>query len=62
MIFVILFKVFFASGKMLKVINHAVIALIPKVKHFQTMGDLRPIRLCIVLYKIIYKILLQNYL
>ncbi|CAN0904410.1 LINE-1 retrotransposable element ORF2 protein [Linum grandiflorum] len=48
---------FFASGYMLKNINHTIIALLPKVKNPNSMAQLRPISLCQVLYKIISKIL-----
>ncbi|CAN0906348.1 LINE-1 retrotransposable element ORF2 protein [Linum grandiflorum] len=48
---------FFASGYMLKNIYHTIIALLPKVKNPNSMGQLRPISLCHVLYKIISKIL-----
>lgn len=42
---------------MLKGVNHIVITLISKIKSVQTMKDLRPIGLCNVFYKIIFKII-----
>ena len=48
---------FFRSGKLLKQINHAVIVLIPKSAHADSVGDFRPIACCNVTYKVIAKIL-----
>ncbi|CAH9133061.1 unnamed protein product [Cuscuta epithymum] len=50
-------KEFFRSGKLLKQINHTVIALIPKTDHSPKVSDYRPISCTNVLYKIITKIL-----
>lgn len=49
-------KAFFHSGKILKEVNHTLIALVPKVDNPVTTNDFRPISLC-TLYKIIAKIL-----
>ncbi|XP_050212592.1 uncharacterized protein LOC126664301 [Mercurialis annua] len=43
---------FFRGGKMLKSLNHTLIALIPKTQNPQSVTDLRPISLCSVYYKI----------
>lgn len=48
---------FFVSGCLLKQINHAVIALIPKSSHASSVEDYRPISCCNVIYKVISKIL-----
>ncbi|CAH9100586.1 unnamed protein product [Cuscuta epithymum] len=48
---------FFNSGKMLKQLNHTVIALIPKTSHSPKVSDYRPISCTNVLYKIITKII-----
>ncbi|RAL42508.1 hypothetical protein DM860_011126 [Cuscuta australis] len=48
---------FFRSGKLLKQINHATVALIPKVKDNPGVKDFRPIACSNVIYKIITKIL-----
>lgn len=48
---------FFRTGKLLKQLNHTIIALIPKVSHNPSVGDFRPIACCNVIYKIITKIL-----
>ena len=50
-------KDFFASGRLLKQVNHSVIALIPKSAHASYPSDFRPISCCNVIYKIISKIL-----
>ena len=50
-------KDFFASGRLLKQINHSVIALIPKNANASTPSDFRPISCCNVIYKVISKIL-----
>lgn len=51
---------FFANAAMLKQINHAVIALIPKSSHSTMVGDFRPISCCNVLYKLISKIIAER--
>lgn len=48
---------FFENGKILKQINHSIIALIPKSDNARTVGEYRPISLCNVLYKAISKII-----
>ncbi|GJX24441.1 sodium/hydrogen exchanger 6 [Tanacetum coccineum] len=48
---------FFTSGKLLKEINHIVIALFPKVKTPSQINDYQPISCCNVLYKFISKII-----
>ena len=48
---------FFMSGKLLKQINHALIALIPKSDQASQVNHFRPISCCNLLYKIISKIL-----
>ncbi|GJT08973.1 hypothetical protein Tco_0843435 [Tanacetum coccineum] len=48
---------FFVNGKLLKEINHTIIALIPKVASPARVNDFRPISCCNVLFKCITKIL-----
>ena len=48
---------FLNNGNMLSEINHTNIVLIPKVKNPEKMSDFRPISLCNVTYKIIFKVL-----
>lgn len=48
---------FFRNGKILKQLNHATIALIPKVKHAPMAKDFRPISCYNVFYKTITKII-----
>ena len=50
-------KEFFTSGQILKQINHAVLALIPKWKDADKVEDFRPIACCNVVYKVISKII-----
>ncbi|CAH9085418.1 unnamed protein product [Cuscuta europaea] len=50
-------KEFFNSGRLLKQLNHTVIALIPKTSHSPRVSDYRPISCTNVLYKIITKII-----
>ncbi len=50
-------KDFFASGELLKQINHSTIALIPKSATANSAADYRPISCCNVTYKVISKIL-----
>ncbi|GJV22742.1 hypothetical protein Tco_1375437 [Tanacetum coccineum] len=48
---------FFINGKLLKEINHTIIALIPKVASPSRVNDFRPISCCNVLFKCISKII-----
>ncbi|XP_038708538.1 uncharacterized protein LOC120003588 [Tripterygium wilfordii] len=50
-------KDFFISSALLKQVNHAVIALIPKSVNVNSVKDFRPISCCNVTYKVISKIL-----
>jgi len=53
-------KSFFNDGKILKQINHTLIALIPKVENPSLTAQFRPISLCNSFYKIIAKILVNK--
>ena len=53
-------KLFFQDGKLLKQLNHTLIALIPKVANPTTTVQFRPISLCNRIYKIIAKILVNR--
>ena len=55
--FVLAVQNFFSSGKMLKQINHSIIALIPKSANASYPSDFRPISCCNVIYKVISKLL-----
>ncbi|GJZ58864.1 putative RNA-directed DNA polymerase [Tanacetum coccineum] len=48
---------FFVNGKLLKELNHTIIALIPKVQTPTRVNDYRPISCCNVLFKCISKII-----
>ncbi|GJV38022.1 hypothetical protein Tco_1410499 [Tanacetum coccineum] len=48
---------FFTNGKLLKELNHTIIALIPKVQSPLRVNDYRPISCCNVLFKCISKII-----
>ncbi|GJR10704.1 hypothetical protein Tco_0793356 [Tanacetum coccineum] len=48
---------FFINGKLLKQLNHTIIALIPKVKSPVRVNDYRPISCCNILFKCISKII-----
>ncbi|KAL0442038.1 UNVERIFIED_CONTAM: hypothetical protein Sradi_0142700 [Sesamum radiatum] len=48
---------FFRSGRMLRQLNHIIIALVPKSEHSPSVADYRPISCCIVIYKVITKII-----
>ncbi|KAK6162199.1 hypothetical protein DH2020_002040 [Rehmannia glutinosa] len=51
---------FFVNGSLLKQINHTVIALVPKGRHAQSVGDYRPISNSNVFYKVITKIMVKR--
>jgi len=55
--FCLVVRDFFATGDLLKQINHSIIALIPKSAHVSSATDFRPISCCYVIYKVISKIL-----
>ena len=48
---------FFASGNLLKEINHASISLVPKVPNPSKLSDYRPISYCKMIYKCISKVI-----
>ncbi|KAL0322018.1 UNVERIFIED_CONTAM: Retrovirus-related Pol polyprotein from type-2 retrotransposable element R2DM [Sesamum calycinum] len=48
---------FFRSGRMLRQLNHTIIALVPKSEHSLSVADYRPISCCNVIYKVIIKII-----
>ncbi|KAL0378724.1 UNVERIFIED_CONTAM: hypothetical protein Sradi_3177900 [Sesamum radiatum] len=48
---------FFRSGRMLRQLNHAIIALVPKSEHCPSVTDYRPISCCNMVYKDITKII-----
>ena len=48
---------FFVYEKLLKQINHFIIALVPKSTNVTSTNDFRPISCCNVVYKVISKIL-----
>ncbi|KAL0449170.1 UNVERIFIED_CONTAM: hypothetical protein Slati_1473400 [Sesamum latifolium] len=48
---------FFRSGRMLRKLNHAIIALVPKSEHCPSVFDFRSISCCNVIYKAITKII-----
>ncbi|GJZ38175.1 hypothetical protein Tco_0584366 [Tanacetum coccineum] len=51
---------FFINGKLLKELNHTIIALIPKVSSPSRINDYRPISCCNVLFKCISKIIANH--
>ncbi|KAL2224581.1 UNVERIFIED_CONTAM: Retrovirus-related Pol polyprotein from type-2 retrotransposable element R2DM [Sesamum indicum] len=48
---------FFRNGRMLRQLNHTVIALVPKSEHSSSVADYRSISCCNVIYKAITKII-----
>ena len=53
-------KDFFASGHLLKQVNHSIIALVPKSSNANLAADFRLISCCNVIYKVIFKILVRR--
>lgn len=51
---------FFEGGRMLPNANHTIFSLIPQGKQVSCIGDLWPIGLCNVFYKIIAKVLVNR--
>lgn len=51
---------FFVNDALLKQLNNAIVALIPKGKHAPKVGDFRPISCCNVVYKVVTKILAER--
>ncbi|GKB82721.1 methylenetetrahydrofolate reductase 1, partial [Tanacetum coccineum] len=51
---------FFTNGKILKELNHTIIALIPKVNSPNRVTDYRPISCCNVIFKCISKIIANH--
>ncbi|GJY63106.1 putative RNA-directed DNA polymerase, eukaryota, reverse transcriptase zinc-binding domain protein [Tanacetum coccineum] len=48
---------FFVNGRLLKELNHTIIALIPKVSSPSRVNDFRPISCCNVLFKCVSKVI-----
>lgn len=45
------------TGKLLRQLNHTVLALVPKSHHATEVSDYRPIACCNIVYKLISKVL-----
>lgn len=50
-------KEFFVTGRLLKQLNHTVLALLPKSHHATEVSDYRPIACIYIVYKLISKII-----
>lgn len=48
---------FISSREVLKQTIHAIVAMLPKMEHFSTMGDFQAISCCNVFYKVITKLM-----
>ena len=51
---------FFISSRLLKQINHSIIAFVPKLANVSSTSDFRSISCCNVIYKVIAKILVGH--
>jgi hypothetical protein len=53
-------KLFFVTGQMPAGVNDTAIMLIPKCDEPETLKDFRPISLCIIIYKVISKCMVNR--
>lgn len=53
-------QAFFHLGSLCRALNHTLITLVPKISLPEEVSHFRPISLCIVLYKVISKILVNR--